>query len=154
MTRRSISKGWMTGLRNWSLTWRGCEFKYDREVERFKWGTNYLSARILVSIYNVTMNFKNSKINIGKLTPSLVNERVDTGWNAEMEKRINTLESLITKRIEKINGLVSRNGGRGLIGIFMEYIRGIRPRTSKSVVRLMDFYTVYCDKRIVMEKQF
>jgi len=51
------------------------------------------------------------------------------------DSRIETLEQVIAKKIKTINGLVTRNGGRGLINILLEYIRGVRPRASKSVVK-------------------
>lgn len=45
------------------------------------------------------------------------------------------LDHFIASKVKALNGLVTRNGGRGLIGILLEYVRGVRPRASKSVVR-------------------
>lgn len=51
------------------------------------------------------------------------------------DSRVETLEQVIAKKVKTINGLITRNGGRGLINILLEYIRAIRPRASKSVVK-------------------
>lgn len=52
-----------------------------------------------------------------------------------MKERINTLDHVISLRTKFINGLFLRNQGRGLIGILLKYIRSVRSRASKSVVR-------------------
>lgn len=51
-----------------------------------------------------------------------------------MKERMLTLEHVIAKKIKTINGLVFRNGGRGLIGMLLKAVRGVRPKASKSVV--------------------
>jgi len=65
-----------------------------------------------------------------------------------MDSRIETLEHVIAKKIKAINGLITRNSGRGLINILLEYIRGVRPRASKSVVKqvvcfVFSIYKIY-----------
>lgn len=62
----------------------------------------------------------------------------------EFKKRITTLQSLITSKLKSINGLVFRNKGRGLIGLLLKLIRGIRPRASKSVVRQISGFSFRC----------
>jgi hypothetical protein len=37
-----------------------------------------------------------------------------------MEERIESLDHIIAKKISAINGLVTRNGGRGLIGYLLQ----------------------------------
>lgn len=61
-------------------------------------------------------------------------------------KRIITLETLIQAKIKSINGLIFRKGGRGLIGILLEYIRGVRPRSSKSVVKQVAGFVFFISK--------
>jgi len=39
-----------------------------------------------------------------------------------MEERINSLDHIIAKKISAINGLITRNGGRGLIGFLLQVI--------------------------------
>lgn len=63
-----------------------------------------------------------------------------------MAEKINTLEHVIAKKIKTINGLIFRNEGRGLIGILLQYIRGVRPRASKSVVRQVSGFVFYISK--------
>ena len=86
-------------------------------------------------------------MDFGKMTPpSTVVGSENSRWSDGMQRRIRTLEHVIKNRIEIINGLVFRNGGRGLIGMFNEYIRGIRPRTTKSVVRQVASFCFYVGK--------
>ena len=63
-----------------------------------------------------------------------------------MESRIETLEHVIAKKVKAINGLITRNSGRGLINILLEYIRGIRPRASKSVVKQVVCFVYFIAK--------
>jgi hypothetical protein len=63
-----------------------------------------------------------------------------------LSKRIITLESIISSKIKSINGLIFRKGGRGLIGVLLEYIRGVRPRSSKSVVRQVAGFVFFISK--------
>lgn len=78
------------------------------------------------NFHNLKLKFKSlvSPINSGKL-------RGADG----VQKRILTLETFISAKIKSINGLIFRKEGRGLIGLLLEYIRGVRPRSSKSVVK-------------------
>jgi len=74
--------------------------------------------------------------------PNLVSQstmRVD-----KLKERINTLQSLITSKLKSINGLVFRNKGRGLIGLMLKLVRGIRPRASKSVVKQISGFSFRC----------
>lgn len=52
-----------------------------------------------------------------------------------MRERIKTLERVLEAKTKAINGLITRNGGRGLINVLLMYVRGVRPKSSKSVVR-------------------
>lgn len=61
-------------------------------------------------------------------------------------KRIKTLETFISAKIKSINGLIFRKEGRGLIGLLLEYVRAIRPRSSKSVVRQVAGFVFFCSK--------
>lgn len=72
--------------------------------------------------------FKNVKL-------SLASQSKGFGRQDAMKERIKTLEYFISSKIKTINGLIFRNEGRGLIGILLKYIRGVRPRASKSVVK-------------------
>lgn len=57
-----------------------------------------------------------------------------------MKKVINTLESVITKKIKIFNGLPIRNGGRGLIKQLLLIVRTVLPRLTKSgVVQVVVF---------------
>lgn len=69
------------------------------------------------------------------------------GWQDKVQERIKTLEYFIQSKIKTINGLIVRKGDRGLIGILLEYIRAIRPRSTKSVVRQVAAFVFFC-KRI------
>lgn len=84
-----------------------------------------------------------SKSTFKNLTPDKIR---DIGWNAGMDKRVDTLNNLIAERIIMINGLVTRNGARGLINVFLEYVKAIRPRTTKSVVRQVASFIFYVGK--------
>lgn len=64
-----------------------------------------------------------------------------------MKLRMNTLTDVISSKIKSINGLVTRKGNRGLIGYLLCYIRGVRPRSSKSVVKQVAGFVFFC-KRI------
>lgn len=44
-----------------------------------------------------------------------------------------TLQHVIDRNIKIINGLITRNGGRGLINELLSYVRAIYPRSTKSV---------------------
>jgi hypothetical protein len=73
-------------------------------------------------------------------------EKEVLGVNDKLKRRIKTLETFISAKIKDINGLVSRNGGRGLIGVLLKYSRGIRPRSSKSVVRQVSRFVIFISK--------
>jgi len=62
----------------------------------------------------------------------------------EVKERIKTLASLITSKLKTINGLVLRNKGRGLIGLMLKLVRGVRPRSSKSVVKQVSGFCFRC----------
>jgi hypothetical protein len=51
-------------------------------------------------------------------------------------------------KIKAINGLLSRNGGRGLINILLKYMKGVRPRTTKSVVSQVASFTFFVADRV------
>lgn len=70
--------------------------------------------------------------------------RIKDVHSDNMKRRIKTLESVIGKKLKTINGLITRNGGRGLIGILLKYIRGIRPRLTKSVVKQISWFCIRC----------
>lgn len=55
---------------------------------------------------------------------------------------------MISSQITYINGLASRNGGRGLIGLFLEYIRAIRSRASKSLVKQVCVFSFFVAKLV------
>lgn len=63
-----------------------------------------------------------------------------------LQERIKTLEHVIASKIKTINGLIFRKEGRGLIGILLKYIRGVRPRSSKSVVRQVAGFVFYISR--------
>jgi hypothetical protein len=63
-----------------------------------------------------------------------------------LDTRIDTLEQVIAKKIKAINGLVIRNYGRGLINVLLEYIRGVRPRATKSVVKQVVCFVFFIAK--------
>ena len=87
---------------------------------------------------------KNNKIfKIARLASP---EKEVLGFNDSFKKRVKTLETFISGKIKTINGLITRNGGRGLIGILLKYIRGIRPRSSKSVVRQVARFAYFISK--------
>lgn len=52
-----------------------------------------------------------------------------------MKTQMETFESLIAEKIKIINGLVTGNGGRGLINVLLKYVRPVRPKATKSVVK-------------------
>lgn len=88
---------------------------------------------------------KNQKFNKAKiLTNSFKSDKIR--FTDEMAKRIETLSTVIQSKIDTINGLVFRNGGRGLIGLLLQYIRGVRPRASKSVVKQISGFVFYVCK--------
>lgn len=68
------------------------------------------------------------------------------GWQDKLQERIKTLEYFIESRIKTINGLILRKKGPALIGILLKYIRGVRPRSSKSTVRLISGFVFFCIK--------
>lgn len=63
-----------------------------------------------------------------------------------MQKRIKTLEHFISLKIKSINGLIFRNEGRGLINTLLQCVRGVRPRSSKSVVRQVAGFVFYVSR--------
>lgn len=63
-----------------------------------------------------------------------------------MKQRIETLEHFIQSKVKAINGLITRKSGRGLIGVLMKYIRGVRPRSTKSVVRQVAGFAFFCNR--------
>lgn len=71
--------------------------------------------------------------------------RTKDAFSDGLKKRIDTLESVIQKKLRTINGLVFRKGGRGLIGIILKIIRGVRPRSSKSVVKQVCGFCFRCN---------
>jgi hypothetical protein len=76
------------------------------------------------------MQSKTLHKNINLASQSKENLRSDN-----LKKRIETLQGIISSKLKTINGLVLRNKGRGLIGLILKLVRGIRPRASKSVVK-------------------
>lgn len=62
----------------------------------------------------------------------------------DLQSRIVTIEKVINAKLKTINGLVFRNKGRGLIGIILCIIRGVRPRSSKSVVKQVSLFSFRC----------
>jgi len=80
-----------------------------------------------VSNINVTTIKATRNLSVGKV-------------DAAERRRNKTLEPvtigiLCDSKLKTINGLITRNGGRGLINILLQYVKAIRPRTSQSVVR-------------------
>lgn len=65
-------------------------------------------------------------------------------FSDNLKKRINTLEKVINKKLKTINGLVFRNKGRGLITTLLCIVRGVRPRSSKSVVKQVSSFSFRC----------
>lgn len=65
-----------------------------------------------------------------------------------MKERIRTLEHVISSKIKIINGLASRNGGRGLINVLLRYVRGVRPKATKSVVRQVAGFTFFVGRLV------
>jgi hypothetical protein len=59
----------------------------------------------------------------------------------KLSNRINTLEKVINKKLKTINGLIFRNKGRGLITTLLCMVRGVRPRSSKSVVKQVSMFS-------------
>jgi hypothetical protein len=55
-----------------------------------------------------------------------------------------TLEKVINAKLKTINGLVFRNKGRGLITTLLCICRGVRPRSSKSVVKQVSGFSFRC----------
>lgn len=62
----------------------------------------------------------------------------------DLKARINTIEKVINAKLKTINGLIFRNKGRGLIGVILCIIRGVRPRSSKSVVKQVSLFSFRC----------
>jgi hypothetical protein len=63
----------------------------------------------------------------------------------KLKELVITLESVINSKLKTLNGLIFRKGGRGLIGYLLKIIRGVRPRTSKSVVRQVCHFCFRCN---------
>lgn len=80
----------------------------------------------------------NSKLNLA----SSIKEKL--GSNDGLKERINTLQVIIAKKIKAFNGLIFRNKGRGLIGLMLKLVRGVRPRASKSVVKQVAGFSFRC----------
>lgn len=89
------------------------------------------------------MNYKNSQ-NFKKSSASLKSDKL--GWQDDFTQRLNTLEDLIASKIKSINGLILRKKGRGLINILLRCIYGVRPRSSKSVVKQVVGFAFYVSK--------
>jgi hypothetical protein len=85
---------------------------------------------------------KNSKFKTPNLASPARRERL--GWQDGLKERMETLSSVIESKIKTINGLVSRNGGRGLIGVLLKYVRTVHSRSSKSVVRQVAKFAFFC----------
>jgi hypothetical protein len=62
----------------------------------------------------------------------------------DLKQRMLTLEKVINAKLKTINGLVFRNKGRGLIGTILRISRGVRPRSSKSVVKQVAHFSFRC----------
>lgn len=54
------------------------------------------------------------------------------------------MEKVINAKLKTINGLVFRNEGRGLITTLLNICRGVRPRSSKSVVKQVSGFSFRC----------
>lgn len=65
-------------------------------------------------------------------------------WTDKLKQRIVTLEKVINSKLKTINGLVFRNKGRGLISTLLNICRGVRPRSSKSVVKQVSGFSFRC----------
>jgi hypothetical protein len=65
----------------------------------------------------------------------IVKHQLDVGWNDPLKELTKTLEEVIASKIKALNGLITRNGGRGLLGQLLKFVRGVRSQASKSVVR-------------------
>lgn len=62
----------------------------------------------------------------------------------DLKQRMLTLDKVVNAKLKTINGLVFRNKGRGLIGCILKITRGVRPRSSKSVVKQVAWFSFKC----------
>jgi len=83
------------------------------------------------------MNFNSKRVNLASRSSMKV-------LGSEISDRMNTLQGLISTKIKTINGLIFRNKGRALIGLLLKLVRGVRPRSSKSVVRQVSAFSFRC----------
>jgi hypothetical protein len=81
--------------------------------------------------------YSNTKINLASQSSAKV-------WTDGLKQRLLTLEKVINSKLKTINGLIFRNKGRGLIGTILNIVRGVRPRSSKSVVRQVSLFSFRC----------
>jgi hypothetical protein len=82
-------------------------------------------------------SFSKNKLNLASQSRSQV-------WNDDLKQRMNTLTKVINSKLKIINGLVFRNKGRGLISTILCIVRGVRPRSSKSVVKQVSLFSFRC----------
>jgi len=82
-------------------------------------------------------SFHNKKFNLASQSRSQV-------WNDNLKERMTTLTKVINSKLKTINGLVFRNKGRGLISTILCIVRGVRPRSSKSVVKQVSLFSFRC----------
>jgi hypothetical protein len=79
-----------------------------------------------------------------RLTTPRVRLQEGLGADSEMKERIETLSDVLSKKMKAINGLVFRNGGRGLIALLLKAVRGVRPKATKSVVKQVARFVFSC----------
>lgn len=86
----------------------------------------------------------NNKFIINKDINLASRSKENLGQGNKLKDIINTLEHVISSKIKTINGLVFRNKGRGLITLTLNIVRGVHPRSSKSVVKQVARFSFKC----------
>lgn len=64
--------------------------------------------------------------------------------SGDFAQKIILLADVIASKLKTINGLVFRNKGRGLIKLTLRLVRGVHPRSSKSVVKQVVRFAFKC----------
>lgn len=64
--------------------------------------------------------------------------------SSDFAQKITLLSDVIASKLKTINGLIIRNNGRGLIKLALRLVRGVHPRSSKSVVRQVVRFAFKC----------
>lgn len=72
--------------------------------------------------------------------------KANASWSDELSARVNSLSDLLRSKMKTINGLILRNKGRGLITILLKFSRGVRPRSTKSVVKQVVTFSFFIHK--------